>query len=122
MFAVTAYVALLAAAVGVRSQELVDVVWAVTIIAIGYALVVAVVDRGKRQTMAVGFVALAAAHIICMYLAPTSLPAVRLLEAAGYAVNVGAGTTFWVNCRGRTNLRGAPGPCCRRVDSFQISG
>ena len=37
MFAVTAYIALLAAAVGVRSQVLVDVVWAVTIIAIGYA-------------------------------------------------------------------------------------
>ena len=97
MLAVTAYVALWRRR-WVRAVRCVStVVWAVTIIAIGYAVVVAVVDRGKRQAMAVGFVALAAAHIVCMYLAPTSLPAVRLLEAAGYGVNVQAGTIFWVD-------------------------
>ena len=123
MFAVTAYVALLAAAVGVRNQVLVDVVWGVTIIAIGYALVVAVVDRGKRQAMGVGFVALAAAHVICMYLAPTSLPAVRLLEAAGYGVNVGAGTTFWVELSAPNQLTrgsGAVLPASRLVPDFRM--
>ena len=67
MMAVTAYIALLAATVGTGSQILIDIVWGATFVAICYAVVVAVVDRGKPQAMAVGFIALAAVHIICIY-------------------------------------------------------
>jgi len=92
---VTAYVALLAAAIGTSSAFLVDVVWVVTLVAICYAIVVAVVERGKRQAMAVGFVALAAVHIVCIYLMPNSLPSVRLLTATGYKTNVNTGTVWY---------------------------
>ena len=67
MMAVTAYIALLAATVGTGSQILIDVVWAVTLVAICYAIVVAVVERGKQPTNAVGVIARATPHIVCKY-------------------------------------------------------
>jgi len=84
---VTAYVALLAGTVGTQSPFLVDAVWAVTILAFCYAVVVAFIDRGKRQAMAIGFVALAATHVICLYLVPIETPAARFYQALGYTVD-----------------------------------
>jgi hypothetical protein len=84
---VMAYVALLAATVGTQSRFLVDSVWAVTLLAFCYAVVVAFIVRGKRQAMAIGFVALAATHVICLYLVPIETPAIRFYQALGYTVD-----------------------------------
>jgi hypothetical protein len=87
LLAVTAYLALLAATIGTTIDFLVDLLWAVPILAFCYATMVACIDRGKRQAMAIGFVALSAAYVVCMYLAPTNVPAMRLYSAAGYVVS-----------------------------------
>jgi hypothetical protein len=89
LLAVMAYVALLAAAVGSRSAVLTDAICGISLLAICYAIVVAVVDRGLRQAMAVGFAAVAAVHLVCMYTIPYGVPASRLYQAAGYMVEGG---------------------------------
>jgi hypothetical protein len=75
MLAATAYVALVAAAIGTRNAILSEVVWAVPLLAICYAVVVAAIHPGRRRAMAVGFVALAAIYLACVYFAPTKTPA-----------------------------------------------
>jgi hypothetical protein len=87
LIAVTTYVALVAAAIGTRNSILVEVVWAVSLLAICYAIVVAAIHPGKRRAMAVGFVALAAIHIACVYVAGAKTPATWPYRAAGYSVS-----------------------------------
>src|SRR5690349_5727931 len=87
LLVIMAYVALLAATVGTQSRFLVDLVWIVTLVAFCYMVVAACVERGKRQAMAIGFVVLAATHVICLYLVPIETPAVRFYQALGYTVD-----------------------------------
>src|SRR6476620_11360185 len=84
-----AYIALLAAAVGTRALVFMDLVWCVTLLAVCYATVVAIIDRGKRQAMAIGFVALSSIYILGSYVHPESTPAMWLYHAAGYSVDTG---------------------------------
>ena len=89
MMAVTAYIAFLAAAIGTRKLVIMDLVWCVTLTAICYAIVVAVIDRGRRQAMAVGFLAFSAIHVVASYMHPESTPGTWLYRAAGYTVDSG---------------------------------
>jgi hypothetical protein len=84
LLAVMAYVALVCAAVVTQKRFLEDLIWAVPLMIGCYAIVVACIDRGKRQAMAIGYVAIVAAHTAIMYLAPYRVPAIRVYEAAGY--------------------------------------
>jgi len=62
MLAVTAYIALVAAAMGTYSEFLFELVWLIAIVAFCYATVVAVVGRGRQQALSVGFVVMFAIH------------------------------------------------------------
>ena len=66
----TAYVSLVAAAVGTLSPVLADCLWAAMLIAGCYALVLAFVATGRRCAMAIGFVALAVVYVAWFYLLP----------------------------------------------------
>jgi hypothetical protein len=85
LLSMMAYVALVCATIATQSRFLEDLIWAVPLVGGCFAIVVACIDRGKRQAMAIGFVAMVATHIAIMYLAPYRLPAIRLYEIAGYA-------------------------------------
>ena len=87
LLAATAYVALATAAIATGNVLLTDVVWAVTLLAVCFAIVVVCVARRQRQAMALGFVVLATAHLAGLYLMPNRVPAMRLISVAGYIVN-----------------------------------
>jgi hypothetical protein len=86
MLGAMAYVALIAAAISTASEFLADIVWAVSLVALGYGIVVASVAHGKRRAMAIGFVALSITNVVGLYLKPYRLPAVRLLYVLGYSM------------------------------------
>lgn len=86
---VTAYVAFVAAAIGTRTLIIWDLVWCVTLTAMCYAIVVAVIDRGRRQAMALGFLAFSVIHVVVSFMHPESTPATWLYRAAGYTVDSG---------------------------------
>jgi hypothetical protein len=83
-----AYVALVAAAVGTQSPALIDVLWAGSLIAGCYAIVLAFVATGRRRAMAIGFVTLAAAYAALIYLFPGRSPVMHAVSALGYTVSV----------------------------------
>ena len=87
--AVTAYVALLAAAVGTRALIFMDLVWCVTLLAVCYAIIVGCIERGRRQAMAIGFVVLACAHMLVSRLHPESTPATWVYNGFGYYADTG---------------------------------
>ena len=86
LLAVVAYVSLASAAIGTRSGILVDLLWAVSLLSLCYAALLAIAARGRRQVMALGFVALAVAYIAGLYLLPNRVPAMQVFAAAGYSV------------------------------------
>src|SRR5262245_11032934 len=91
---IMAYVALLAATVGTQNRFLVDLVWMLTLLAFCYMVVAALLQRGKRQAMAIGFVVLAATHVVCLYLVPFTTPAVRFYQALGYTVDMSSNQIY----------------------------
>lgn len=84
LFAVIAYSALVIGAIAVRSDRLADVVWVVSLLAMCFAVVVAGVASELRRAMALGFVTLALAHLVGLYIIPDRLPVRQVLSAAGY--------------------------------------
>jgi hypothetical protein len=80
----TAYVALVAAAIGSDSTLLADAAWAATFFAFTYAVVVASVSKGKRRALAIGFIVVAAGNFAILHVAPYRLPATYLLPLFGY--------------------------------------
>jgi hypothetical protein len=85
--AAMAYVALAAAAISAKSPLLADLLWAMTILALCYAMILAWIVRRERRAMAAGFVVALAANLICLYLAPSHALSSHALSAFGYTVN-----------------------------------
>jgi hypothetical protein len=94
MLALVAYVALVTTAIATGSYLLADVVWGLTLVAVCYAMVVAWVDRGRRQAMAVGFVIMAALHVAGLYVVPNRVPAARAFVATGYYLSDSDGEVY----------------------------
>jgi hypothetical protein len=84
-----AYVALVAAAMGTYSEVLVQLIWTIGIVAFCYAAVIAIVGRGRRQALAVGFVVMFAIHCYFVLSDADRLPVNWLYLPAGYYVNSG---------------------------------
>jgi hypothetical protein len=100
--AATAYVALVAAAISTRTLVCMDLVWAVALLVTCYAIIVACIERGRRQAMAIGFVVFASAHMLVARLHSESTPATWLYQAAGYYPDTG----FVYERTGRSNIMG----------------
>jgi hypothetical protein len=83
MLVVMAYVALVAAAYATWNDLLRELLWAVVLIAICYATVIACVGRGRRQALAAGFVAMSIIQVCCVTYAGRS-PLDWVYNAAGY--------------------------------------
>jgi hypothetical protein len=89
MLAGTAFVALVTAAIATQSYLLVDLLWAVILLAVVYAIVLAWNPSRKRQAIAIGFVAVAVTHAACLYFLPSHAPTTHALRAAGYILSRG---------------------------------
>jgi hypothetical protein len=80
----TAYVALAAAAFGTGEWYFADALWAASLLAAVYALLLAVFARGRRQMMAAGFALAAAGFLLWLQFGDAqNMPTFRLLNAAG---------------------------------------
>jgi hypothetical protein len=101
-----AYVALVAAAIGATGSMFVDILWIVWIVSLCYAFVVMCVGKDRRRAMAVGFVALSAAHAACIYLFPYHVPVMHVVSGLGYAFG-GDGAIYEHVSAGRVRI--APG-------------
>jgi hypothetical protein len=82
---VMVYAAIAAAAFSHGHWAYADILWTVSIVAFGYALLLVCVERGPRQALALGFAIFFGCYLVCLYLAPDSLPTSRLLVAMGAA-------------------------------------
>jgi hypothetical protein len=82
--AITAYLALVAAALTVESRLYV-LVWAVAIVAALYAVFICIASRFRRP-FALGFVILWSVHALAMFWFPGRTVPVLVLEAAGYGL------------------------------------
>jgi len=83
LLAAVVYAAVAAAALSQPTWVYADLVWVATLAAFGYALALACFARGTSQARGGGFAMLAAAFVVCVYLAPDSVPTVRLLKTMG---------------------------------------
>jgi hypothetical protein len=86
LFAATAYLALATAAIATGSELLADLIWAISILTICFAFVLACIARKQKQAIALGFALLASAHVVGLYWFPARLPSMRLFSALGYIV------------------------------------
>jgi hypothetical protein len=75
------YAAVAAAAFTQRNWFYNDLLWAVSMAAVGYAVLLIIYARGERQARAAGFVVLAIGFLACLYLAPNSMPTRHLASA-----------------------------------------
>jgi len=82
---VMVYAAVAAAAFSHGHWAYADLLWTASIVAFGYALLLVCVERGPRQTTALGFVIFFACYLMCLFVAPDSLPTSHLLVALGAA-------------------------------------
>jgi hypothetical protein len=83
VLAAMAYAAIAAAAYTQRLGVYVDLLWAISVVAFAYALLVARYAQGERQAWATGFAILWACTFLAMQLAPHSFPTRRLLTTFG---------------------------------------
>jgi len=81
-----AYAALSAAALTQDGWAYADALWAITLIAVAYSLLVAIVATGKQRSTALGFALFAIVFLTCTVVTPESVPSQRLLVAAGVDV------------------------------------
>jgi hypothetical protein len=86
LLAAFVYVALAAAALATSRQLIADLVWAVTGLAFGYAVVVSIIACGKRQAVALGFVVTSALYVFALMMAPGSASSHRAFVAVGYVL------------------------------------
>jgi hypothetical protein len=89
MLAAVTFVALVTAAIASQSYLLVDLVWAVVLLAVVYAIVLAWSPNKQRQAIAIGFVSVAVMHAACLYFLPSHAPTTHALRAAGYILSKG---------------------------------
>jgi hypothetical protein len=83
LLALTGYAAMAAAAIATGHWAFVDLLWAITFLAIAYATIVAVFARGRRQKIAGGFAATALLLLACLGFSPDSVPTGRIIVLAG---------------------------------------
>jgi hypothetical protein len=81
-----AYAALSAAALTQDGWAYADALWAITLIAVAYSALVAIIASGKQRATAVGFAVFAFVFVACVVAAPDSVPSQRLLVASGVEV------------------------------------
>jgi hypothetical protein len=101
MLAIVAYVAVVVAVMVTGSNRLVDLIWAVSWLAICYAAVFAAIGDRRQRAMAVGFPVLSIAHLIGLQMKPHHMLPGQLCEIAGY--NVARDGDIWV--RGRIDAK-----------------
>jgi hypothetical protein len=82
------YVAVAAAAFSQTTWVYADLLWAASLLAVVYAVLVACFARGRRQAAAAGFVAASVCFLVCSHFANDSVPTRRLLAAAGVGQNL----------------------------------
>ncbi len=78
-----AYAALGAAALTQDGWAYADVLWVITLIAVAYSALVAIIGSGKTRATAVGFAVFAFIFLASVVASPESVPSQRLLVAAG---------------------------------------
>ena len=81
-----AYAALSAAALTQDGWAYADALWAITLIAVAYSVLVAIIASSKQRATAVGFAVFAIVFLVCVVVTPESVPSQRLLVAAGVEV------------------------------------
>lgn len=81
-----AYAALSAAALTQDGWAYTDALWAITLIAVAYSVLVAIIASSKQRATAVGFAVFAFVFLACVVVTPESVPSQRLLVAAGVEV------------------------------------
>jgi hypothetical protein len=108
LLAAMAYVAIAITAIATASDLLADLVWGISWLALCFAIVVACLGRRRQQAMAIGFVALAVANIVSLYLVPNRTPSMRLFSVAGYLVT-SEGKIYEPDPARRGQVRNPPG-------------
>jgi hypothetical protein len=83
ILAATVYVAIAAAAFGRGTWYYADGLWALTLLAVVYAIAVAAFASGKRRAMAATFVVGCACFLLCVTFGSDAVPTARLLVASG---------------------------------------
>ena len=81
-----AYAALSAAALTQDGWAYTDLLWAITLTAVAYSVLVAIIASSKQRATAVGFAVFAIVFLACVLVTPESVPSQRLLVAAGVEV------------------------------------
>ena len=108
ILAAVVYVAIAAAAFSQQSWVYADILWAMSLLAIVFAALLAFLARGKGRVMAAGFLAASVCYLACLAFGQTNgsdvIPTTRLLIASGYDPNSAfrpatiyplAGTNTW---------------------------
>jgi hypothetical protein len=85
----TAYLALVAAAIGSGGNGVSNAVWAVSFLVLTYAAVTACHPRSERQAAAIGFSIVATAHLAGLWFIADRLPAAHFFSVIGYSVSDG---------------------------------
>ena len=81
-----AYAALSAAALTQDGWAYTDALWAITLIAVAYSVLVGIIASSKQRATAIGFAVFAIVFLACVVVTPESVPSQRLLVAAGVEV------------------------------------
>ena len=91
ILAAVAYVAIAAAAFSQQSWVYADILWAVSLLTIVFAALMAFLARGKSRAAAAGFLAASICYLACLAFGQITrndvVPTKRLLIASGYAPN-----------------------------------
>jgi hypothetical protein len=83
ILAATVYAAIAAAAFSQETWVYADILCAVSLLALGYAVMLIIYARGERQAAAAGFGLFMVLLAACLLMAPQSVPSFRILMAAG---------------------------------------
>jgi hypothetical protein len=83
ILAAMVYAAIAAAAFSQETWVYADILCAVSLLALGYAVMLIIYARGERQAAAAGFAVFMVMLAACLLMAPQSVPSYRILSAAG---------------------------------------
>jgi hypothetical protein len=83
ILAAMVYAAIAAAAFSQETWVYADILCAVSLLALGYAVMLIIYARGERQAAAAGFAVFMVLLAACLLMAPQSVPSYRILTAAG---------------------------------------
>lgn len=83
ILAAMVYAAIAAAAFSQETWVYADILGAVSLLALGYAVMLIIYARGERQAAAAGFAVFMVLLAACLLMAPQSVPSYRILTAAG---------------------------------------